>query len=131
MTRDEIIAKWTGLSARERDVWTAEVVFGWEWRAEDGEDAGWYERVNNAPFYDRVFTGRRHGWSPSTDISAAWPIFERYWSVEIAKISGAVDTYGARINDSDGQVRAMTQELTAPEALCLAALIVELNGGDR
>jgi hypothetical protein len=25
----------------------------------------------------------------------------------------------------------MTQELTAPEALCLAALIVELNGGDR
>ncbi|MNM98521.1 hypothetical protein D3C81_1110530 [compost metagenome] len=112
MKREEITVKWDGMTARERDAWVALrimnqfVVGGNVVR----DECGFYP----VPHY-------------STDISAAWPIMERYWSVELARLPGVVDMYGARINDSEGQVRAMTQKQTAPEALCLAALIVELT----
>ncbi|WP_411830772.1 BC1872 family protein [Paenibacillus graminis] len=111
MKREEIIAKWAGLSARERDAWVEAAVL-----PITEEEAKYRRKFRlTVPRY-------------TTDISAAWPIFERYWSVELARISGPVDTYGTRINDSDGQIRAMSQEPSAPEALCLAALIVELTG---
>lgn len=127
MTRDEIIAKWAGLSAREKDAWVAEVVFGWEWWEPDGEDAGWYERLSNAPFYDRVFTGRRRGWSPSMDISAAWAVLEAlnetHW-VSVMRIAGEVNTTGNYVAEI-GEYTAGSN--SAPEAICLAALIAKLT----
>ncbi|WP_339811233.1 hypothetical protein MKY63_00970 [Paenibacillus sp. FSL R7-0189] len=130
MNRDEIIAKWAGMTARERDAWIAEVVFGWEWREPDGEDVGWYERLNNAPFYDRVFTGRRRGWSPSTYISAAWAVFELLRKDWLPGIQDCA-MFGYRVDlQSDYEYREDIGGVvakTAPEAICLAALIAKLT----
>ncbi|WP_445323330.1 BC1872 family protein [Paenibacillus sp. FSL R7-0128] len=131
MTRDEITAKWAGLSARERDAWIAEVVFDWFWDARiDG--ARWF----NPPIGDPL-RGCAAIWGPdgipsflprySTDITAAWTVYERYPYIETARIPGDPTVYGVRINGLDGSVRVITQESTFPDALCLAALIVELT----
>lgn len=114
MTRDQIITKWNGMTPRERDAWVAEVVFGWKplgdgrMRSSDGF------MIRAIPEY-------------TTDISAAWAVFERFPYVEFARIPGASVTYGVRVNDpDDGSVRAMTQADVAPEAIGLAAIIAKL-----
>lgn len=112
MTRDEIIAKWAGMTSREKDAWIERIVFG-------RETFGQFRETNGI----RVLISHY-----STDISAAWTVFERFPYVEVARIPGPVTTYGVRINDpDDGRIYAMTKEPTFPEAICLAALIAKLT----
>lgn len=116
MTREQIIAKWAGLSARERDTWVAEVVMCLAVEYENGE-----------PYVSDFGIGRVMD-EYSTDTSAAWAVLEHFPYVEAARIPGTVPTYGVRINDpDDGSIRAMTKELTFPEAICLAAIIAKLT----
>jgi hypothetical protein len=122
MTRDEIIAKWNGMTPRERDAWVEEVVFGAKIVSVADDD--YYHVVLQSPGGIAVY-------SPvpryTKDISAAWAVFERFPYVEFARIPGASVTYGVRVNDpDDGSVRAMTQADVAPEAIGLAAIIAKL-----
>ena len=134
MTRDEIIAKWAGLSARERDAWVATAVMGWRRVSRPGGGGGyigWQDaegRVVALESDATLTTDSRDWFRPSRDITSAWAVFERFPYVEAARIPGPVLTYGVRINDpDDGSIRAMTKEQTFPEAICLAALIAKLT----
>lgn len=114
MTREEIIAKWDGLTPRERDAWIAEVVMGATLTADRR----------------RLYYGNASVPRYTEDISAAWAVFAQFPYIEVARIPGALVTYGVRINDlDDGSVRAMTQADTAPEAIGLAAIIAKLTKG--
>ncbi|MCR8843141.1 hypothetical protein NQ117_05565 [Paenibacillus sp. SC116] len=125
MNRKQIIEKWDGMSPRERDAWVAEVVF--EQRVDNGVGCPFAESFPGDHFF--VISGGDVRKLPNytTDISAAWKVFECHPYVEAARIPGTVTTYGVRINNSnDGTVLAMTQKPTFPEAICLAALIAKL-----
>lgn len=130
MNREQIIEKWNRMTPRERDAWVAEAVFGWSkydvsFRTivmPHPDDARW----GWTAIWDE---GGRPHWLPhySTDISAAWDVFECHPYVEVARIPGKGITYGVRINNSDdGTVCAMTQKPTFPEAIGLAAIIAKL-----
>lgn len=115
MTHDQILEKWDGMTPRERDAWIAEVVFGWR-PLEDGRmlSADGY-MIRTIPEY-------------TTDIYAAWSVFECHPYVEAARIPRKDTVYGVRINDSDdGTILAMTQKPTFPEAMGLAAIIAKLS----
>lgn len=114
MNREQIIEKWNGMTPRERDAWVAEVVFG-------EQTLG---RIRN-----------RHGVRGvipqySTDISAAWTVFESFDDFRIQRyetISGTFK-YGCRsdfIVDAKWQSASVSLEF-APEAICLAAIIAKL-----
>jgi hypothetical protein len=110
MKREEIIAKWDGMSARERDAWIEREIFG-------GVAFGNFREVNEVrvliPYYTTV-------------IPDAWPIFERHPYIEVARIPGRKTTYGVRINGIDGSARVIVQKSTFPEAIGLAAIIAKL-----
>lgn len=120
MKREEIIAKWAEMSARERDAWIAKVVFGCTGIGNFGalligvftEDGGQF--AADIPQY-------------TTDISAAWAVFEHYPYIEVARLPGVKVIHAVRINGLDGSIRTITQEPTFPDAVCLAALIAELT----
>lgn len=117
MTRDQIIAKWETLSSRERNAWVAEVVFGWD-----------AKRIADAEFaYEIGICGVETIPRYTEDITAAWTVFENHPYIEVARLPGKVPVYGARINDNNGMVCAMTQRQTAPEAIGLAAIIASLQ----
>ncbi|MEK3988064.1 hypothetical protein MHB77_32570 [Paenibacillus sp. FSL K6-3166] len=127
MNRDEIIAKWAGLSARERDAWVAEVVFGLNVEHENGET------------YVSDFGIGRVMDEYTTDISAAWAVWsamlvkgyeplinttsERSGSVKV----GAVPVGWHHVCLHKNDVNTHAELPTAPEALCLAALIAKLT----
>lgn len=137
MNREQIIAKWETLTPRERDAWVAEVVFDWEWRAPDEYSTGWYERVNNPPFYDRMHTGHAEDWSPTTDISAAWAVFnvipgEAYmYRSDIDSsfvVSFGVSGHSCHdCGEDDFEITSQASAKTAPEAICLAVIIAKLK----
>lgn len=121
MTRDEIIAKWDSMTSRERDVWVAEVVFGSK-IVSVADDDDFHVELSSASGIIAYTPLPRY----TTDISAAWTVFERFPYVEFARIPGASVTYGVRVNDpDDGSVRAMTQADVAPEAIGLAAILAK------
>lgn len=111
MKRDEIIAKWNGMTPRERDAWVAEVVFGWKplgdgrMRSSDGF------MIRAIPEY-------------TTDISAAWAVVDRYYSYRITRLNG-VDHYRVVLHDEDGDLRAYAHSSSAPEAIGLAAILAK------
>lgn len=116
MTRDQIIAKWNGLTPRERDAWLAEVVFGYE------TYGAFYE-----PNGVRVLIPRY-----TEDIVAAWTVFEAIkmsgaW-VEVA-YNPVHQRYRGFIgaNKVPGISGADIGAPTAPEAISLAAIIAKLS----
>lgn len=133
MRREEIIAKWAELGAREKDAWIATAVMGWRRVSRPGGGGGyigWQDAEGRVVAIEADYSmtvDSRDYFRPSRDISAAWMVFERFPYIEVARIPGAKTTYGVRINGLDGSVRAMTQESTFPDAVCIAALIAELT----
>lgn len=116
MIREDIFAKWFAMAPRERDAWVAEVVFGWgslgdgRMRSKDGF------MIRAIPEY-------------TTDISAAWSVFEKLRENWLPALQDC-DMFGYRVVlQSDSEYRADVGGIiapTAPEAICLAAIIAEL-----
>jgi hypothetical protein len=110
MTRDEIIAKWAGLSARERDAWVEAVVLPIS--VDEARDRRKF-RVP-MPRY-------------STEISAAWAVLARmnrtHW-ISVMRIAGEVNTTGNYVAEI-GEHSAGSN--SAPEAIGLVALIAKLT----
>lgn len=112
LTRDEIIAKWDGLTPRERDAWVAEVVFGWtpfkdgRMRSSDGF------MIRAIPEY-------------TTEIFEAWSVFD---SFEYGTITRMDFAYRANIRGIPGF--AAVFKPIAPEAICLAAIIASLQSDE-
>lgn len=123
MTRDEIVAKWAGMSARERDAWVAEVVFGWRDVINDGYLT--WGIPPEAPH--SVRTVPRY----TTDISAAWAVQELFFAVRIEGLGNS--GYECEIYNGYGLSVTIIRsgEYTASEAICLAALIASLQSDER
>jgi len=107
--RKEIIAKWDGMGSRERDTWVAEVVFGME-------TFGQFREVNGVRVHVSHYT---------SDISAAWAVLEHmnadhYVSVE--RLADCINSTGDYVCECGG----FSGWGTAPEAICLAAIIAKL-----
>lgn len=125
MTRDEIITKWDGMAPRERDAWVAEVVFGQDNACDRiggclkemfGEECRCKcDEPRPCPHY-------------TTDISAAWAVFEKLRENWLPGLQDCA-VFGYRVDlQSDSECRADVGGViapTAPEAICLAAIIAE------
>jgi hypothetical protein len=123
MTRDQIIAKWNGMSPRERDAWVAEVVFEWDAR-----------RIADAEFaYEIGVCGVETIPQYTEDIAAAWVLTEENESWGVMDIDISFNpwkageksvTVGAWVS---GIGFTLIKADTAPEAICLAATIAKLS----
>lgn len=111
MTRDQIIEKWDGLTPRERDAWVAEVV---------------------SPLVPSVlcfYVLPKY----STDISAAWEIVDisaEWGGMEIGcygKSSAKIYIVCTYTDTAPHQQAVSITKESAPEAVCLAALIAKLT----
>lgn len=112
MTMDNVIAKWDGMKAQERDAWVAEVVFGWE----RCEQTGYWRK--DAHSFRAEFP------EYTADISAAWSAVERYFAF---RVEGLANRYGYECTLWDEYSLSVTATAdTASEAICLAALIAKL-----
>lgn len=124
MNRTEIEAKWNTLTARERDAWVAEVVFGLSIGRERRINGDIFISEPNAP----------HGFQRlapkyTTDISAAWSVATEF-PIHNAGLDSHVAEYQARVGQGDGGVGMRVSYAyapTAPEAICLAAIIAKLT----
>ncbi|GGF88052.1 BC1872 family protein [Paenibacillus abyssi] len=112
MTRDEVVAKWETLTPRERDAWVAEVAFGKT-----------VERERRPNGSISVFTdvGIRQALPYyTTDISAAWAVVNTSDRFDIGG-------FGGDVTASLGHPGWYVSAPTAPEAICLAALIARIT----
>lgn len=125
MKRTEIEAKWNTLTPRERDAWVAEVVFVRSKSEQCDRIGGCLKLLFGADSTckcDKQINVPNY----TTDISAAWAVVEAFDYIECARLPFRPNCYGARINGTDGDILAITQAPTAPEAICLAAIIAKL-----
>ncbi|GAA0396683.1 BC1872 family protein [Paenibacillus motobuensis] len=113
MNREQIIAKWDGMTPCERDAWVAEAVFGWDSVRIKNARIAWELGVCGAetvPYY-------------TSDISAAWAVVEKAeWS---AKIKYARTNTCANFH-RNGWAQFDVYAPTAPEAICLAAIFAKI-----
>ncbi|WP_110930941.1 BC1872 family protein [Paenibacillus bouchesdurhonensis] len=125
MTREEIEAKWEGMTPRERDAWIATDVMGYE--RVRGNDS--YVRKNNMASFPKMY---------SSDISAAWEVEARI--LETYRLSYAMSlaevVSGKRVNlpdELDDFITECSDNLLAlihatPAQRCKAALLAVLEG---
>lgn len=114
MTRDEIIAKWAGLSTRERDAWVEAAVL---------------------PISEEEARDRRKFSLPrphyTTEISAAWALVDKSAEYGGMSVSFTCSRNGARRYTVEtyagGCIFVVAAESTAPAAICLAAIIAKLT----
>ena len=121
----------------ELDALVAEKVMGW--KRIDRKVAGWGDGPQVWATGDDSEDGSptRQWFEPSTDIAAAWPVFEKLrmmlpaqeimlyycngWNVgSLCQAGGTIE-----IGDWCGEIEPVA---TAPHAICLAAKAVEENG---
>jgi hypothetical protein len=107
MTREEIIAKWDGMTPRERNAWVAEDITRWG-------PVEWYENSvirKLCPEY-------------TTDISAAWAITRLFTHYDMWMDNGK---HGCKFGGGSYVNLAVHGIDSAPKAICLAALIAKLT----
>lgn len=129
MKREEIIAKWDGMSARERDAWIACVVFDWtgaEISIADGMTAEGRSSVFHYPYFTTT--------TPASDnvlraISGEFFLYRKTPDNYVASFG-----YSAEECPECGidpfEVTAQGIGKTAPEAIGLAAIIAKLATED-
>ncbi|MEK5395956.1 hypothetical protein [Paenibacillus sp. FSL K6-2859] len=113
MKREEIIAKWMGISARERDAWVEREVFG-------GETFGQFREVNGVRVLIPHYT---------TDIYAAWAVLERngiYGSIAYMGEDYRAEVW-ARWDGAGASEYEYAVSLSASESICLAAITARLT----
>lgn len=117
MKREEILAMEPG---KELDTLIAERVMGWK-----KGGVGWDTNLTHwvAGF---LCIHEVSKWSPSTDISAAWEVFEKFDTPFVKK--------NFDVNDEDYFLCKIGGDIvfgkTAPEAICKAALLAVLEEGE-
>ncbi len=117
MSREEIIAKWDSLTPRERDAWVAEAVMGYSAIKIDGNT-----------FIILDDKSLPVDFNPSEDISAAWEIVEKIIQDEMwINLIVGKDTDCTIFSKGKicGEVMGEAKKETAPEVICLAALIAK------
>ncbi|MEJ3717073.1 hypothetical protein WGM54_03535 [Paenibacillus polymyxa] len=131
MTRNEVIAKWNSMQPRERDAWVANSLPGYPVRMLNEVTRGAFK-----PEYDRLVLdlgNGRYNNIPrySTHIEYAWNIVELMKSefnicTYMLGEEGFEDGWTVKFKEH-GFVMGMP---SAPEAICLAALISVLTQGE-
>lgn len=111
MDRESILAMQPG---RELDALVAEKVMGFT-----GIRFG-----RNDPNAVWVEMGSRRKFQPSTDIAAAWEVLEKHSEIYLKKykVMSNGHRYACRVDED-----TIVSSLTAPEAICKAALIAVLD----
>ena len=123
MTRDEILAMKPG---RELDALVMRIVFNAE-KKDIGDECYWVSE----------FDGEEVCWprwfSPSTDIAAAWEVFELNGTQGIIAYQGVeyICTLFAKWDENGHAVHVKATGGTAPEAICKAALLAVMDGEDE
>ncbi|APB77422.1 hypothetical protein PPYC2_21810 [Paenibacillus polymyxa] len=117
MNRDEVIAKWNSMPEWERNIWIATNVMGLE---KSGMRAGWI-KVGNFEHYPKNYC---------KDMSAAWEVVgsmqdKDWWVV----LSSETDIWHAMFFWDPDQTFTEVDSESAPEAICLAALIATQGEG--
>ncbi|WP_339306814.1 hypothetical protein [Paenibacillus sp. FSL R5-0519] len=129
MKREEIIAKWDGMSARERDAWIAHVLFGWT-----GAD------VDTADFaYEAGLTGIDQYPSYTTDMSDAWIVWKSLLAEGCEPLINTTSSRSSNVRSGEvpegwthvcihkDDVNYHVSIKEAPEAIGLAAIIAKLS----
>lgn len=141
MNRDQIVEKWMALSPRERDAWVAKDVLGWDVHSEYGlrfypdndVEASYIlnEPPEDCPKELRACTGQivcLRVPEFTADITAAWTVLEHMhedYYVKVESIAVECNPPGNYVCEIGGNFGWGT----APEAICLAAIIAKLTGG--
>ena len=113
MTRDEILSMPAG---REMDVLIAEKVMGWK-TGERGVNAGYWvnDKGKEVHFKDT--------WYPSADVTVAWEVVEKFKGISL-RCHGK---FWFCDFDVEGKDYEYSQSLTAPLAICRAALLAVME----
>lgn len=143
MNRDQIVEKWMALSPRERDAWVAKDVLGWDVHSEYGlrfypdndVEASYIlnEPPEDCPKELRACTGQivcLRVPEFTADITAAWMVVEKsaeWGGMEIGYYATRSDRWVVVKTYLSKEIEVM--QFTAPEAICLAAIITKLTGG--
>ncbi|MNW47530.1 hypothetical protein D3C74_248630 [compost metagenome] len=129
MNRDEVVAKWNSMQPRERDAWVADSLPGYPVRMLNEVRNGSFKPEYDCPVLDLGNGRYTHIPRYSTLIEDAWSI------VELMKSEFNICTY---MHGEEGFEDGWTVKFkehgfvmgmpTAPEAICLAALIAQGEG---
>lgn len=133
MTRDQIVAKWNGMTPRERNAWVAEVVMGWRRVSRPGGGGGYIGwenadgRIVAIESDCTMSTGPQDWFRPSQDVRSAWTVFEHmnktHW-ISIMRIAETSNVTGNYVAECGGNSAGSN---SASEAICLAAIIAKLT----
>jgi hypothetical protein len=107
--------KWDEMTPRERDALVAEKVMGWTKEVNQFEFGGYVWMVSEGEFI------LNDDWQPSTDISAAWKVVEKFEGAQIHHAKTHVHLWSAEFF-KNGESIASGFSATAPEAICKTAL---------
>ncbi|MEC0328755.1 hypothetical protein P4H42_03840 [Paenibacillus macerans] len=120
MTREDIFAKWSAMSPRERDAWVAEAVFGWKTYGKFYQPDGVRVLI---PFY-------------TTDVAAAitvlgavpgeFILFRVSLDKFVASFGYSTDSC-PECGEEPFEVEAQGIAESPAEAICLAAIIAKLT----
>lgn len=133
--RERIFAKWDSLTPRERDEWIASAIFGAEpvVNKHNGYVKWWIADSSEKYGVRRVPDSWTEQTPPSftTDITHAWTLAEHNGYFGGVSYMGV--EYRAEIWSRWGEEGAGVHEYasgdSAPEAICLAALLAKIIGG--
>ena len=126
MTRDEVQVRWDELTPRERDAWVAEAVMGWTPR-----ECGWIFDTPDGSV--RVIGNGAMCWDPTRRIAAAWQVVEKiqegkHNSFRLFRCDSFPESRRCAVSFKPSVESALklVEAPTAPEAICLAALMAVL-----
>lgn len=129
MKREEIIAKWDGMSARERDAWIAHVLFGWTGADIDMTDLAYKHGITGVAQYPSYTTHMHDAWRVVRAIPGEFFLYRKTPDQYVASFG-----YSAEECPECGidpfEVTAQGKGKTAPEAIGLAAIIAKLATED-
>ncbi len=126
MTPDDVRAQWNAMTPAGRDAWVARKVMGWD-KDDHGKDTYCWVGKDAGKFVDTGNMVWDNEWNPSTDIAAAWQVVEKMKErqVCITYLRHPEHPWMAQFLGPE-----ITEAVTAPEAICLAALVdVECRPG--
>lgn len=129
MKREEIIAKWNGMSARERDAWIAHVLFGWTGADVDMANLAYEYGVTGVTQYPRYTTNMCDAWTVWESLLAEGcePLINTTSSRSSNVISGEVPEGWTHVCVHKAGVNYHVSIKEAPEAIGLASIIAKLS----
>lgn len=126
MIREEIMSMAPG---PEMGRMVAEKVMGWTLVTTEGctSHKSWKSQHGKIKYSEFLF-------NPSTDIATAWEVLEKFPIVNLSRIEifeGHIHHAVEIFADENANEPVRVEAVTAPEAICKAALIATLEGGEH